>query len=476
MMAGSRFFPKSPTTTSILSPTFASQIDSGDPVRASVAHLLVRAYTLPCSTAAQAFLQLVQPTARFQLALDALLPLLNSSVELAQRILVSFILYSLYAPYPISLNPFKSALYATFISERGYATKVAAEGGFSENEQLVWVLWKILKGDGNDVMPVLCLGWPLHHLTASQIGPYSPSTLTRSPLLPELRASNLFLDEEGFLDSDSSDLCVSGSFLRWRSCYIRFCRGTSDFSRQGGQEAQLQDENGVFAGQSAAADPEACILREEDEMNERIAQAMKLLLAARDRTLTLTEQRILTPLIPSLTSPPMITSMDLPPIVAHNPNIAYHLVLALLISAPLNSQPQGSYVYLDALKQLPPTLPSFDLLVRLFQDTTSLTDVATGGRTTVADVVRLEVLGRFIHESIRWLEKAEQDEHDGLVSDDRFAMGVQNFCRFYSSLIRLSIVDPTSDADSAEMMHFTLRNSRLEEANALYRVLASGRF
>lgn len=53
----------------------------------------------------------------------------------------------------MSLNPFKSALYATFIKERGYATQVASEGGSSENEQLVWVLWKILKGDGNDVIP-----------------------------------------------------------------------------------------------------------------------------------------------------------------------------------------------------------------------------------------------------------------------------------------------------------------------------------
>ena len=82
-MAGSRLFTKSSTASNILSPTFPGQISSGDPVRASVAHLLVRAYTLPCSTAAQAFSQLVQPTARFQLALDALLPLLNPSVEVS---------------------------------------------------------------------------------------------------------------------------------------------------------------------------------------------------------------------------------------------------------------------------------------------------------------------------------------------------------------------------------------------------------
>lgn len=71
----------------------------------------------------------------------------------------------MYAPYPISLNPFKSALYASFLRERGYAVKIAAEGGFSDNEQLVWVLWKILKGDGNDV----------HTLFSSSVMPLTAS-------------------------------------------------------------------------------------------------------------------------------------------------------------------------------------------------------------------------------------------------------------------------------------------------------------
>jgi hypothetical protein len=37
-------------------------------------------------------------------------------------------------------------------------------------------------------------------------------------------------------------------------------------------------------------------------------------------------------------------------------------------------------------------------------------------------------------------------------------------------------VDAASDADSTEIAHFALRNSRFEEANALYRSLASARF
>ena len=72
-------------------------------------------------------------------------------MQLTQRILVSFILYSLYTPHPVSVNPFKSALLVAYVREREKAVSIANEGGVSPNEQFVWVLWKILKGDGNDV-------------------------------------------------------------------------------------------------------------------------------------------------------------------------------------------------------------------------------------------------------------------------------------------------------------------------------------
>ena len=71
--------------------------------------------------------------------------------KLYQRILVAYILYSLYAPYPMVINPFNSVLYKAFVSERDQALKIAGGGGPVENLQLVWVLWKILKGDGSDV-------------------------------------------------------------------------------------------------------------------------------------------------------------------------------------------------------------------------------------------------------------------------------------------------------------------------------------
>jgi len=47
---------------------------------------------------------------------------------------------------------------------------------------------------------------------------------------------------------------------------------------------------------------------------------------------------------------------------------------------------------------------------------------------TVADVVRMDALGAFIHQSILWIERAEREEREGLISDDRFAKGVQNVC------------------------------------------------
>lgn len=72
-------------------------------------------------------------------------------VQLSQRILASYILYSLYAPHPISINPFQSALLMTFTKERDLATATVTDESVTQSEQLVWVLWKILKGEGSDV-------------------------------------------------------------------------------------------------------------------------------------------------------------------------------------------------------------------------------------------------------------------------------------------------------------------------------------
>ncbi|EPS99307.1 hypothetical protein FOMPIDRAFT_1024311 [Fomitopsis schrenkii] len=384
-----------------------------DPARASVGHLLSKAYSLPCSTATQGFTQLVAPMNRFQIALDVLLPLLYTPSEPATRILVAYILYSLYAPHPIGINPFQSALLATFAKEREAAIAVANEGGVSENEQLIWVLWKILRGDGSD------------------IGPFSPATLARSPLPPKLRAANLYLEGEA--------------------------------------ERTRSDLNGA-----STSGAEAPIMPEQDQERQRLSDAITLLLAARDRVLTLSEQRVLLPALPQLTSPPVVAAMDLPSLISVNPSIAHPLLAALLSSCAANRQDPA--LYLEALKHLPPILPSFDLIGKLLRDPTTVPDTTTGGKTTIADLVRTDVLGWFLHESINWLDRAEELERAGETSDDRFAKGVQHLCRFFTSLIKFSIIDPASDADSAEMAHFTLRNARFEEAQLLYRILVTGEF
>ncbi|KAI0053485.1 hypothetical protein FA95DRAFT_750058 [Auriscalpium vulgare] len=422
-------------------PSLPSQAHS-DPVRSSVGHLLARAYALPCSTAAQAFAQLVQSTARFQLALDALLPLLDSSrSELSQRILVSYILYSLYAPHPIAINPFKSVLFETFIKERDDALQLAKANAASQNEPLVWVLWKILKGDGRD------------------IGPYSPSTLARSPLPPKLRASNLFLDEENQAEKATFD---------------PFRDDHPDRAAQSRTPSSDVDKRSSIDW--TPLDHRNPATSEADERMQILSQGMSLLLAARERVLTLSEQRTLMPLISQLTNPAIITSLDLSPIIAHNSTLAHPLLASILTIPPSIENPLGATVYLDMLADLPPTLPTFDLLGRLLRDATPVADYLTGGKVAIADLVRTDVLGRFIQQSVRWLDHAGQEERQGLVSDDRFAKGVQNLCRFYHSLLKLNIVDAASDADSAEMAHFALRNARFEEANALYRALAAGKF
>lgn len=58
-----------------------------------------------------------------------------------------------------------------------------------------------------------------------------------------------------------------------------------------------------------------------------------------------------------------------------------------------------------------------------------------------------------------------------LLTSSSLVLYVQ-LCRFFISLANHKIVDLSSDADTAEMKHFTLRNSWIEEANALYRTLA----
>lgn len=221
----------------------------------------------------------------------------------------------------------------------------------------------------------------------SQLGPFSPSQFVRSALPSKLRPSSLVLDEDQFRD----ELLYS-------------------------QREELKIE-----------EPQPPVSAEEDARTRALSQGMTLLLAARERVLSLSEMRLLAGMLPDLTSPAILTSYDLSRVVAFNQNLAHPL---LVIS--LSKGGETAENCLEVLSNLPPSLASLDVLGRLLRDTTAVYDAANGN-TTIADIVRLDVFGRFVSNAVQWLEEAETDERAGLVSDDRFAQGVQNVRNFTNS-------------------------------------------
>ncbi|KAF9007103.1 hypothetical protein BDQ17DRAFT_1351446 [Cyathus striatus] len=366
-----------------------TQLPSNDDrVRMEVYRLLDKAsYNLTCSRSASAFKNAVQPTARFRLALEVLLPVLDSprSAELAQRILVSYILYSLYEPHPITMNPFKSLLYNTFVTERKKAEVASKEGRASPSEQIVWVLWKILKGDGSD------------------IGLFTPGTLARGTIPPELRTSDLVLDEEAY---------SSNSVDRYEPV---------DNSTPSTGSSVSSDTSDSYSSSYAEAIQKNV---EPVEVNEQLLQAMKLLLQARERVLRLSEQRMLLK----------------------------------------NASEDNNHLhrFLDVLPFLPPCLPTFDLIGRMLGDAT---------------LINIPASWSLHSRCIEWIERADREQMENGYSDDRVPKAIQEwgiFVRFFTSLIKRGIVDPTSDADVTEVMHFSVRFSRYEDANALYRFIING--
>ena len=111
-MAGSYILSNMPMQSTVFPP---SHLPSGDPLRVSVGHLLSRAHALPCSTAARAFAGLVPPTSRFQLALDALLPLLNNSNEVCCILVDAGVIRSDNRCFGIAFTTHPGFLYSVFL-------------------------------------------------------------------------------------------------------------------------------------------------------------------------------------------------------------------------------------------------------------------------------------------------------------------------------------------------------------------------
>jgi hypothetical protein len=96
-------------------------------------------------------------------------------------------------------------------------------------------------------------------------------------------------------------------------------------------------------------------------------------------------------------------------------------------------QPSAIKDHLSALANLAPTLQSFDLLGRLLAESTPVQDPSPPLHETiapatirVAELVKSEVLGRFLAQCTGWLDAAAAEEDVGFTSDDRVAQGVRN--------------------------------------------------
>ncbi|KAJ7480977.1 hypothetical protein FB451DRAFT_1447153 [Mycena latifolia] len=278
--------------------------------RASVAHLLTRASSYPSSAATPAFARLAASTSTLQLALDALLPILDP-------------------PIPAELTDSRSSssrcktppnhdqpVQIRAECERALAL---AGSGVAPNEPLVWVLWKILEGDGDD------------------IGPYSPSALAHTLLPPNFRATKLILDESLYHTPPKSDL----------------------------DDVTYPSDTAPVATADALA--ERTITSEEDVRGEAIAHV------ARARPLPRQTAQKVMPVLPTLGGTALLAPRDLAPLAA--PLFAALLATPSVTSSELSpSEPSSSTSlsppdalspaatpYLAALSALPPTLPTFDV-------------------------------------------------------------------------------------------------------------------
>lgn len=110
-------------------------------------------------------------------------------------------MFHIYSSHPIAMNPFKSAFAEVFTRERDAAASRAEIGGRADGtsgqqevssktgedddkgrEQLVWVLWKILKGDGIDVS-----FWILPRIFVTHLEGYACSLVHTLPALSPYR-------------------------------------------------------------------------------------------------------------------------------------------------------------------------------------------------------------------------------------------------------------------------------------------------
>ncbi|KAF9514399.1 hypothetical protein BS47DRAFT_1485122 [Hydnum rufescens UP504] len=394
----------------------------------------------PCALGFKRFQALIPQGLHFEAALSELLPVLrrgtdasdvHTNVSLqerwARRIFCAYIIYALYLPHSISINPFTSSLeeITSEISQSIPGTEDA------EERALMWSLGICLQSILQDRGSLLDDRTPLQlSLTGIQFSEARPTTKEENPVMsrrpPEI---------------DSSQL-----------------RGRS-FPPQNGN---------LDHGDSSV------IEKSEDTMSID-QQWANIATAAQSRVITLSEQRIILSGLSKI-PPPTLRSFLGPETLASlttwNIRIATPIISHLLQSPESHPGPDTvREPYLAALCQLHPTLNSWSTFKWALPS------------SELRRLIRYRVIDTFISNALQIIEANERENPGDVDDEGPTVRAVQLLCKFVRSVLRSDSLSMSSTGAEetetfrggldVELTNFALSHSRLTEANALYRLLAS---
>ncbi|KAH7105250.1 hypothetical protein BKA62DRAFT_692211 [Auriculariales sp. MPI-PUGE-AT-0066] len=412
------------------------------------------------------------PSQRFTHALSVVLPeLTDPQADSSRRILAAFMLHALYSEDAKNraLNPFNTALADAFVRERRRLVD-PAERPTPGQSQLVWALWLIATGHGDDLAIV------------------SPVSLATSSLPSDVQPASLQLPSESQNAADSSFISHSSSLVDPDDTFIAPTNQSKGYPGVIGRTstnrfgAAMSPSIGVIGGrrtETAVAhkpSPSPSSLPAVDVSPayvDSLEPAIKLISAACTRVLNLSEQRVC-----------VLNAREFVGLVLQNaPLAAEYASLALRgeteLSLPL--APGGAHFedvrpLLDAAVSLPPTLHTFEFWGRLLRDNNPIassgpTSGVTGlglGTAGPSHAVNLSSTASTVSDYIRTTAELVQHVYG---ADDRVARGVSGVCRFYSNLIKLRLIDTSSDEQTVEMTAFALAHSSYDDARKVYREL-----
>ena len=143
--------------------------------------------------------------------------------------------------------------------------------------------------------------------------------------------------------------------------------------------------------------------------------------------------------------PSHIELSELRAMVPLNPTVVHQILVWYLKDPelPIERRHENVMKVVDTVQHFPPFLASLDVIGRLLRDGANVKDFdPTRPEMTIVDLVKTDILAGFFHNAIAWIERAEADTRDGLISDDRAAKAVHHvsisvLSKFYPFLRKL---------------------------------------